>query len=156
MLTGRVIGAQKVAERFATMPARLQDEMVRAVTSFTLKLSRHVKTQKLTGQVLNVRTGRLRRSIHHEVHSGAGRVTGFVGTNVVYAAPHEFGGQVTVKEHLRTIKQAWGKALKEPKVVSVKQHSVTYKERSFLRSSLKEMRGEFFLDLQKGVARAAK
>jgi hypothetical protein len=43
-----------------------------------------------------------------------------VGTNVEYARPHEYGfnGTVTVKEHLRLVKKAFGKSLKTPKEVA--------------------------------------
>lgn len=46
--------------------------------------------------ILTSRTGQLRRSIHHtqarwQVINGETQVTSAIGTNVVYAATHEFG-----------------------------------------------------------------
>ena len=79
----------------------MRDGIGRAV----LRVQRRVK-EKLSGEVLNVRTGRLRRSIVERVESSGSVVTGIVGTNVEYAAPHEYGfiGVVTVKESLRVSK----------------------------------------------------
>lgn len=51
----------------------------------------------LEGEVLNRRTGRLWRSIHAETFRRMGRVVGIVGTNVKYAAIHEFGGVIRPK-----------------------------------------------------------
>jgi len=51
----------------------------------------------LEGEVLNKRTGRLWRSIHSETFRRLGRVVGIVGTNVKYAAIHEFGGIIRPK-----------------------------------------------------------
>lgn len=51
----------------------------------------------LEGEVLNRRTGRLWRSIHADTFRRMGRVVGIVGTNVKYAAIHEFGGTIRPK-----------------------------------------------------------
>lgn len=109
------------------------------LTKVSFDLSARVKDQKLSGQVLNVRTGRLRRSINAKpVTETATGVETLVGTNVEYARIHEFGfkGSVNVKEHMR---QAKGKFK-----VRVRAHSrqVNVPEKSFLRSSLEDMRGQ--------------
>lgn len=125
------------------------------VTSLAIQLQRHVKEKKLSGptrsarakgaamgvgkyqgQVLGVMTGRLRRSITHKVTESVVGVEGVVGTNVEYAAIHEYGweGVQTVKEHLRKTKSG--------NTATVRAHarSVKLPERSFLRSALREMR----------------
>src|SRR6185295_20097515 len=45
----------------------------------------------LTWKVLHVRTGRLRQSVHRSHQTGT--LTATIGTNVVYARIHEFGGR---------------------------------------------------------------
>ena len=57
---------------------------------------------------LDIRTRRLRDSIVQEVESSPGVVKGRVGTNVKYAAYHEFGfhGTVNVQAHSRVMRQA--------------------------------------------------
>lgn len=64
-----------------------------------LRLQRKIKEEKLSGQVLQTRTGTLRRSISSMVEQGPGPmvITGTVGTNKIYAAAHEYG--VTTKPH---------------------------------------------------------
>lgn len=56
---------------------------------------------------LDVRTTRLRNSITHRVENQGGRIVGTAGTNVSYAARHEFGfrGTENVRGHTRVVKQ---------------------------------------------------
>jgi len=113
---------------------------------------------RLSGQVLNVRTGNLRRSIHHQVTSSGGLVVGEVNTNVRYGAAHEYGfaGTVNVKASMRQIRQAFGRPLKSPRYVQIRAHSrnVRLPERSFLRSALCDMKPGIEADLQKSIERA--
>lgn len=141
---------------FSQQSAKVQREVKKTVVRLVLKLLRKVKQDKLSGQVLNVRTGRLRRSINQRVTESEGRIDGLVGTNVEYARAHELGftGSVTVKEHMRLIKKAWGHSIK-PKQVEVKSHSraVKFPEKSFLQSALREMQPEIMTELQDAVGR---
>lgn len=116
--------AESFIARFAGASDRLHDRMRGAVQRLAIEIQASVKDSKLSGQVLHVRTGTLRRSINQRVDEDAGNITGVVGTNVRYAAIHEYGGN-------RLITQAWGHPLKYP----VWQ---TFPERSFLRSTLAE------------------
>lgn len=61
-----------------------------------LLVERAIK-ENLTGRVLKVQTGRLRSSIHHSVKVTARSARGVIGTNVVYARIHEYGGVITPK-----------------------------------------------------------
>ncbi len=72
-------------------------------------------------------TGRLNRSVTKAV-DGAG-VT--IGTNVVYARIHQFGGG-PVKAHTRLVKQAFGKKLKFPVWANVKARDANIPPRPFL------------------------
>jgi phage gpG-like protein len=108
-------------------------------------LVRYVKEHKLSGQVLHVRTGTLRRKINYRVTQTAAAITGQVGVKLSYAAAHEYGLDVEeqVREHLRTAKMAFGRPI-APVTFSVRAHTRHMKlpERSFLRSSLREMTPE--------------
>lgn len=134
--------------------AEVKANLKTSITRMTLKLLRSVKQDKLSGQVLNVQTGRLRRSINQRVIATDSKIKGIVGTNVEYARPHEMGfsDDVTVKEHLRTIKKAFGKDI-EPKQVQVRSHTrkVVFPEKSFLRSALRDMEADILSDLGKAV-----
>ncbi|MFX8565905.1 HK97 gp10 family phage protein, partial [Acinetobacter baumannii] len=76
---------------FETMPERLRDELKVGIGRAVLKLQREVVQNKLSGQVLNVRTGNLRRSIDQVVTTEGSAVIGIVSTNVKYGRIHEYG-----------------------------------------------------------------
>jgi len=152
-------------------PERLTRSVAAALDRSTTMIQVRVK-QKLSGEVLHVRTGTLRRSINKEVrNAGNGVIEGIVGTNVEYAAIHEYGfkGVISVKAHMRALRKAGKDKLfktkksaefgiwkhvrgrKTGKVAQVhgwftdRQGQSNYlrhvdmPERSFLRSTLKEM-----------------
>lgn len=126
------------------------------ITRVALLLGNKAK-RKLSDDVLKVRTGRLRRSITHEVRQEGDQIIGIVGTNVNYAAAHEFGVDMDqeVKAHVRIAKQAFGRMLKEPVEVNVRAHRrhMVIPERSFLRSSLLEMKDQIPEELKAAVTR---
>lgn len=150
MITGTVIGGERAIARFKGMPGRLREELRNGIGRAVLKLQAYVKDGKLSGQVLNVRTGRLRRSIAQQVTDEGQRVVGIVGTNVVYARVHEYGfsGTVDVREHLRRAKSG---ALQ-----AVRGHSrhVNLPERSFLRSALEDMAPDIRAEVEASLKRA--
>ena len=159
MIKAEIIGADKVLANMAGIFPRVRAAAKQSITRSLLELVAEVKSQKLSGQVLRNRTGRLRRSIHMTgVTDSGNEISGVVGTNVEYAAAHEYGftGTVTVKAHMRKITQAWGKSLKNPRQVSVSSHGrqVNLPEKSFLRSALKEMAPGFIARLQTDINEA--
>lgn len=141
--TSTIAGAEGVVVRLQAASPALRGRLEKAVERVTITLSGYVKAEKLTGQVLKNRTGRLRRSINHSVTSSGQAIVGTVGTNVSYARVHEFGftGAQSVRAHVRTIKQAWGKPIAATQI-NVKTHARTVKipARSFLRSALNDQR----------------
>ena len=161
MIKAEIVGGDKVLAFMDGIFPRVRTAARQSITRSLFELVAEVKSQKLSGQVLRNRTGRLRRSIHaSKVEDTGGEIAGTVGTNVEYAAVHEYGfsGTVTVKAHMRMITQAWGKQLKNPHQVSVSSHGrqVNLPERSFLRSALKEMSPGFIARLQTDINEALK
>jgi phage gpG-like protein len=160
MIKGWVVGDKEVVARLAAMPERLHAGILRTVMALCLTLQGKVR-YKLSDDVLHVRTGTLRRSITQRVDDSKDSISGIVGTNVAYAARHEYGfsGTESVKEHLRTIKKAFGKEIKGGSVTfSVRAHSrkVNYPPHSFLRSALAEMEPQIKAALERAVAEAVK
>lgn len=88
--------AWKVNALAVVAPKAVDRGMERGVRAAALDVEGHAK-RLLEGEVLNKRTGRLWRSIHSETFRRMGRVVGIVGTNVKYAAIHEFGGTIRPK-----------------------------------------------------------
>ncbi len=128
-----VTGVERTMLAFEAARHRITDAVRAAVTRATFDLVRVVKESKLTGQVLNVRTGRLRRSITGRIAEENGQPVGLVGTNVSYARVHELGfkGTVPVKAHTRTIK---GK----PMMVRAHSRKLDIPARPFLQPALNE------------------
>lgn len=84
------------------------DALTKAIQASQFDLVNHIKTSKLSGQVLRRRTGRLSKSIFASpVTIENGELVGRVGTNVEYAIVHELGG---TKEY--EIRAKSGKALR--------------------------------------------
>ncbi|MEQ1663176.1 MAG: HK97 gp10 family phage protein [Thiobacillus sp.] len=176
-ITGEIKGDREVVADLRRFDAAARGEIQKGIGRITLKLLTRVKAQKLSGQALNVRTGRLRRSITQRIESGAEEISGIVGTNVDYAAAHEYGfkGAVTVKQHLRKLRTASKFALRkvggkdigvyEKKqgkltggIATVKSHTrnINLPERSFLRSALADLKasGVIETEIDKAIARA--
>lgn len=76
----------------------IQKLVTKAITRGVLRVETAIKLN-LSGKVLHVQTGRLRTSIRHKVKQmrGGKRIVGMIGTNVVYAMIHEFGGTIVPK-----------------------------------------------------------
>lgn len=155
------VNAGPLLDRLSGFPARLQKRMLQVVTRFSVELQAYVKASKLSGQVLHVRTGTLRRSINRRVVSTPSSVIGYVGTNVKYAAVHEYGfhGIVSVKTHVRKLK-AGSKFSKKGAAINqttVRAHvrEVNLPERSFLRSALADKRTSFIKSMSSAVKEEA-
>lgn len=116
------------------------------IPAFTAALNRwmgettnHIKQNKLTGQVLNVQTGNLRRSIiFNPAKESGGRITGSLQAGVgnkalVYARIHELGGIIRPVRanylRFKTADGAWH---------AVKQ--VVMPARPYMRPGVEEMR----------------
>lgn len=146
MIRAELIGKENLVPYIQTILPKVQVKLEQSITKLCIQLTRAVKEKKLSGTVLRNRTGRLRRSVNYRLETNPTAVYGVVGTNVQYARAHEYGvdKSVNVREHMRRIKQAWGKPLANPKAVMVGPHSrhMRLPERSFLRSALREMDAE--------------
>ena len=77
-----------------TMPNETHEAISRSLDA----VERRVKT-KLSGQVLKVRTGKLRADWHKRIRrSGRGAVEGYLGSPTPYAKIHETGGEIRPKK----------------------------------------------------------
>lgn len=158
MIRAEVIGDNALVANLRQSSLAAEKGVRDSIARLVLRLQRKVQTEKLTGQVLRVRTGTLRRSIEQIVVAEPDAVVGIVSTNVRYGRLHEYGyeGPVNVKGHLRTVVKAWGRTLKAPKKAQVSAHTrqVKFPARSFLRTSLREMQGAVEGELSKGISEA--
>lgn len=156
MITAELIGAGPVVSFLDHLPEKAMAALQADVSRLAITLLRKVKEEKLSGQVLRNQTGTLRRSINQRVEVfGRSAVVGSVGTNLSYAAAHEFGfnGPVNVKAHLRMVKKAFGKTVKNPQEHPVRAFTrqMHLPERSFLRSAMTEMAPEIRSSLEAAI-----
>ena len=153
-----IVGDEEVRARFHRAAGEIDGKLADSMGRITIRLQAHVIRNKLSGQILKVRTNNLRGSIHQEVIRDGSGIVGRVGTNVEYAAFHEYGftGTQSVREHMRTIRMAFGKPLKEPKKIVVGAHTrhVDYPGNSFLRTVLSDQRDEIMAELGNAVKEA--
>lgn len=165
------IQAEQFLARLHGMSTKLSQNMLRVVTRLSVEVQAAVK-DKLSGGVLHVRSGTLRRSINRVVTQEGGSTTAVVGTNVIYAGVHEFGfdGVVTVRAHTRHINAPSKIALHKIRghdigiyetkpgkptggVANVREYSrhMVMPERSYLRSTL----ADFTVRIQTDIRAAA-
>jgi HK97 gp10 family phage protein len=161
MIAAELIGAERVVAFLELLPQKAMAAIKADVSRLAITLLRKVKKEKLSGQVLKNQTGTLRRSINQRVEVfGQQAVVGSVGTNLRYAKAHEFGTDktVTVPAHLRMMKVAWGKAVKNPRKIEIGAHAMKMHlpERSFLRSAMAEMAPEIREGLEAAMSKAVK
>lgn len=154
MFTVELVGQRELSLRLTSMPAAVRRSLTRKTYSLANDLEALVKS-KLSGIVLNVVTGALRRSIHNKVTSEATSVKAsvFSSGDVKYAAIHEFGGTVHVPEIVPTKAQALHFIYEGKEVFArrVRAHDVQMPERSFLRSSLSDMKDGIVEGLREAV-----
>ena len=149
MIKAEVVGGPKLIQRFNDVYPKLQGHLQKATARAALKLLRRVKEDKLSDQVLKVRSGRLRRSISMRVEQEGETTTGWVGTNVAYAHRLEYGAQGT--ETVRAfMRRAPGSKKKAARTVSVRSFTrrQNTKEYRFLRDSYDELRDQINADLK--------
>ncbi len=155
MIEFELKGDHAVVASFKRQSQNVQDEVTRSIGQLTLRLTTKIKREYLSGQMLNVRTGRLRRSISPlpttvEGNTVIGTVQAGGGSQpLVYAAIHEYGGVILpVKADALRFKigNHW-----------IFSKKVTMPERSYMRAALKDMtpeiQTEFFDAVSRGVAK---
>jgi len=160
MLSIQVTGNEALQKRFEDMPTAVRNALRNKITALTLKLEAHVKNDKLSGQVLKVQTGALRRSITSEVIDTGDNITGRVYSSgdVKYAAIHEFGGKTAAHVIIPTKAQALYFMMggKDVFAKRVNHPGSVMPMRSYLRSALADMRAEIASGMEQAVRQAVK
>lgn len=136
LIEGQILGSEAVQARFLAVQDSTRRRVRDAVNAQGFALLRLVK-QKLSDDVLHVRTGRLRRSINTKNQDDGSTFRSSTGTNVVYARVHELGfqGTVQVREHMRQSKNGAFPVSAHPMRMNIPK-------RSFLASSLEARKTE--------------
>lgn len=156
MLNITVTGDRELIAKLGAMPNRVHQELVKKVTALRLQLEAKIKGDKLSGQVLNVVTGALRRSIFSATDDeGSAGVWGRAASagDVKYAAIHEFGGKTSAHEIVPDKAKVLAFMVGGKQVFAARVHhpGSQMPERSFMRSSLGDMRVEIVDGLKEAV-----
>lgn len=161
IIEAQISGDDRVVAMFGAFTPALEKEIRASMTKLVGMLQQTIKFSKLSGQVLNVRSGRLRKSISTSVEQTRGRTTGNTFTDVWYGRVHEYGftGVIAVEAHLRQIKQAWGRSISPKSVfINAYERRVNLPERSFMRTALRDLHnsGAISAEFNDAVVRAMK
>lgn len=156
MIRFELEGDAEVRALLKGIDARVRANVMRGMTKATHELQAYVKAYKLTNQVLNVRSGRLRRSITGRIEDSGHEISGIVGTKVEYARIHEFGGSTSAHEifprrgkFLAFFSKRLGRMVFTKKV---SHPGSKMPERSFLRSALRDREDRIKTIIERAVA----
>ena len=156
MIKAALVGDAQTIERIKGMGSAVRLELKRTIEQLSIKLQIAVKKENLTGQVLNVQTGRLRRSVTYKIEQTTNGTFGYVGTNVEYGKLWEYGFSQKIGAGTRGgPRNLTGQALntymsKHPP--GIKKH----KARSFLRAALADMQNEIREQIRSAAVRVAR
>jgi hypothetical protein len=141
----------------AGMPDRVRQALSSKANVLAVALEAKIQ-QKLSGGVLNARSGALASSIIATVDESSAGVSVRIGTSgdVKYAAIQEFGGTIPPHEIVPDKAKALAFAVGGKQVFAARVNlpAVTLPERSYLRSSLAEMTEEIVEGLSDTVVEA--
>lgn len=139
MIDVTVTDLDQAAARFAALPRSLAQRVAQEVERLGGMLRDRVE-RKLSGEVLQRRSGRLAASIAVAVEPTASGASATVSSDAPYAAIHEYGGTIPARTILpqsaRALAFPWRGQQRFFKRVTVP--AVTIPERSFMRSALAE------------------
>jgi phage gpG-like protein len=157
VISAELLGDGLALDRLRALPDAANAGLARAFAKLGIALQGNVQQDKLSGEVLKVRSGALKSSIDVQIDKSAAGVTATVFSDLDYAAAQEYGfsGTVNVRASLRLIKQAFGRPI-ATKAVSVRAHSrqMNLPARSFLQSALDNMAPNISADVEDALREA--
>ena len=153
--------------RVAGFDVRLRKALVAAITRSRLVVEARAK-ELVSGPVLNVRSGTLRRSITSRTEEMPGGVRGVIGASAAYARIHELGGKTPPHEirpknakalHFFTggggVGGFHGYGVDEVFARVVHHPGSKIPERSYLRRALRESTARIRAEIQAAVREGA-
>jgi phage gpG-like protein len=151
-------GLEDASARLEAYPAALTAALDAKAAELATALVDLVQNDKLSGAVLNMGSGALRDSIVASVSADADGVAASVGSegDVKYAAIQEYGGKTSAHEILPVKAQALAFVIDGAQHFArrVEHPGSLIPERSYMRSSLDDMRDEILAALADASADA--
>lgn len=160
-----VRGTEQLIARFTQAPDKVRKELAIEMQAIAYELQAYIQTSKLSGQVLNVRTGALRAHIFSRVDSYSTNITATVYISigqVPYAGIHEYGGLIShpggtayivTSAGARFVPNSSALAGSLPRT---RPHPIALAERSYMRSGLADRSSIILTQLKSAVARGLK
>lgn len=153
-----VIDSAAVMARLAQFGPRIQAGVERSIRQIVIEGQSEIVRDRLHGgNPLFSRSGNLARAVQQQVDSNGDAITGTIGVDKTapYGAVHEYGGTYDVREHIRSssLKVKKGK-IRFRSGGDVRAHTVTYPERSFLRSWLADNKGDIYAQIESAAQQA--
>jgi phage gpG-like protein len=156
MIKAWLVGGDELVAKFTSFSDVFRDELQTCIKTLTMDLVKKVKEEKLSGQVLNRKTGRLSRSITPEFEFSANSAYGIVGTNVAYGRAWELGFTREVGAGARGGPRAMLEREKARYFAKHPPGNKTYAARPFLKSALDEMRDQIQEQIKDAVWQSVK
>lgn len=160
MLSIEFFGDKALEQKLQENPSVIRRALIAKVMSLTLKLEAHVKQDKLSGQVLHAKTGALRRAIASRFDLTDTTITGtvYVSGDVKYAHIHEYGGRTMPHDIVPVKAKALAFMMNGKQVFAKMVHhpGSVMPERSYLRSSLADMRNEIVSGIEETLTEATR
>lgn len=143
MISAAIGGLDGMTARLDALPETVAASLAAEIERLSGVLRERIE-RKLSGEVLQQRSGRLAGSISVDIEQSGLTVNATLSSDVPYAASHEYGGTLPAHEILpksgRALAFPWRGQQRFFKRVSLP--SVTMPERSFMRSALAEAEPE--------------
>lgn len=159
MIGLEITGSEQVIDKLGAVVGRVRIAARSSLDAWALELAGYIKDEKLSGQVLNRRSGLLSGSIAVKSASESGTTISAGaggGAGVPYAKIHEYGGLIPA--HIVVVKNAKALAFSVGGVMrfakSVQIPDVNMPERSYMRSSLREQAPDGIAQLRAAVREA--
>lgn len=148
MIGLEIIGAERVIRALGDAPVKIEAAAKSSLDAWAAELAGYIKAEKLSGDPLHRRSGRLSASVHPVTSHTADTVSGGAGggAGVPYAKIHEFGGEINhpggtayfvsaLLGHTFFVSNASAMADRLPRT---KPHVIPMPERSYMRSAFNE------------------
>jgi phage gpG-like protein len=100
MIGMQIIGSQRVITALGDAPVKVNAAVKSSLDAFATELAGYIKAEKLSGDPLHRRSGRLSASVHPVTEQTGTTMAGGAGggAGVPYAQIHEFGGVIPAHE----------------------------------------------------------
>lgn len=150
-----IVGKTEHLDRYNLLMEAFHSSLQAVMAREMTRVAEYIRLNKLSGQVLNARSGDLRAATTGSIAASTDtQVVGQVGTfGIPYAKVHELGGAWLISAYQRMQTMAFGKPM-IPREVTVRSHLANYPIRSFLRTGANEQAPSVASALQKVMAMA--